>query len=1151
MFILRKMVMILAVVFGIAYPIAHTCGANPIENKTTLDEGFQHPPKSARPSTYYLLLNGYMNRTYMEQELAQLHKMGIRGLCVFDMGGRGRKENLPPSGPAFMSEKWRENFALLVQKAGVLDMDVQLAVSSSWDMGASWVKPEQASKALYHSSLNVTGPTTLNEALPFPDIPKGSPRDSQGRPLYYQEVTVLAIPENERQSAHEFILQLPHPDQIQIDHVVLYNCRSDDSKKYGTLHLFSKDFSIAVSQTDTSDGSFREILRDSLKPNAKPQRFDFPATHAKYIRLHIYNGYNPRFDQIQLGEFEVYSTKGRNVAGSHEADRTQSGAKLIRFSSQAGHSGRWTADNIHDGVLSGPNGSWSSAGPPPLIIKNPAAIINLTDRLDSEGNLKWEVPSGTWTLLRFICANTGERLKVPSPASNGLATDHFSSRATEDYLRHLTDLLHQKLGDFRTTSLKQLYLPSYEVRGAIWTTDFIGKFKKYRNYDPTRYLPALLGYVIENQEVTDRFVYDFRKTLGDLLVDAYYRTASTSAHRVGLGVEAESGGPGPPVHQVPVDALKALGAIDEMRGEFWPWRQQSDALWVVKETACAAHVYGRRRVHMEAFTGFYHWESGPFELKPAADRAFCEGMNHVVWHTCSHQSPEAGKPGWVYGAGTHLTPNLIWWPKAKSFIDYLSRCSYMLQQGWFVADVCYYYGDQGSNFVPPKHIDPSLGYGYDYDVANPEVILNRLSVRNDRITLPDGMQYELLVLPDRDDIDLQVLRKLADLVKAGATIVGPKPTRSDGLHDYRSRDQQVKQLADSLWGNCDGKTVFENSLGKGKVIWRRSLRDILLKRKIGPDFQYDNREDGAEIDFIHRRTSKADIYFVSNKKQRAETIDAQFRVTGKAPELWDPDTGRIRNLPIYQTTSRGIRVTLHLPPAGSIFVVFRKTADRPHLITSDAGITVNSVTEKHIRIDAFQNGRHPMKTSDGRTIEIAITQIPSAQELTGPWKVYFPTSSGVPESVPFTTLKSWTEHDNTHIRYFSGIARYEKEVTIPADWLGMNRKLYLDLGRLWAVGDIRLNGQSLGIVWKPPYRVDITHVAQAGANRLEIDIANTWANRLIGDAHLPQDQRYCRTNITGSGTPRRAWKDILLHESGLLGPVTLVPAVVKTITITE
>ncbi len=753
--------------------------------------------------------------------------------------------------------------------------------------------------------------------------------------------------------------------------------------------------------------------------------------------------------------------------------------------------------------------------------------------------------------MRFVCANTGERLKVPSPNSDGLATDHFNAEATRAFIQTIIDRLEKRLGNLSEAGIKQLYLPSYEVVGAKWTPDFLEQFQHYRSYDMTRYLPVFAGCIVESEEQTERFLYDFEKTLGELLVDAYYRTASETARRAGLGIEAEAGGPGPPTHNVPVDALQALGAIDEMRGEFWPWRSERDGLWVVKETACAAHVYGHRRVHMEAFTGFHHWASGPLFLKPSADRAFCEGMNHVVWHTASHQPPEAGQPGWVYGAGTHLTPNLIWWPMAEPFLDYLARCSYLLQQGLFVGDVCYYYGDQGSNFVPPKHVSPSLGFGYDYDVANPEVILNRMSVRDGRITLPDGMQYELLVLPDRDDIDLAVLRKLEQLIRSGATIVGPKPVRTGGLSDYPQRDQQVKALADRIWGACDGKSVMHHRYGQGQVIWGPSLREILLARNVQPDFQFSSERDDCRLDYIHRRAPTADIYFLRNMQSQPAQVRATFRVTGKVPEFWFPDSGEIRPCRVYQQAGGVVHVPLSLAADGSLFVVFRNREQRPHLTAAAAGIEVLATPDGRIRLVAQQNGSYPLQRSDGKELSVTFAGLPAAIELTRPWKLEFLSGRGAPASVDVDSLTSWTEFDQANIKYYAGIGRYETTFDVPASWTAQGRRVRLDLGRLWAVGRVRVNDDDLGVVWKPPYQLDVTRSVRSGSNRLVVEVANTWSNRLVGDALLPVGQRIGRTNITRSGTPGKPWKQVPLHVSGLMGPVQLVPAVEKIISISE
>ena len=702
-------------------------------------------------------------------------------------------------------------------------------------------------------------------------------------------------------------------------------------------------------------------------------------------------------------------------------------------------------------------------------------------------------------------------------------------------------------GICQQAGIKQLYLPSYEVVGAKWTPDFLEQFQHYRRYDMTGFLPVFAGCQIVSEDQTMRFLYDFEKTLGDLLVDAYYRTASETAHQAGLGIEAEAGGPGPPVHQVPVDALKAQGAIDEMRGEFWPWRPERNGLWVVKETACAAHVYGHPRVHMESFTGFYHWAEGPFFLKDSADRAFCEGMNHVVWHTSSHQPPEAGKPGWVYGAGTHLTPNLVWWPMAKPFLDYLARCSYMLQQGLFVGDVCYYYGDQGSNFVPPKHVDPSLGSGFDYDVANPEVVLDRMTVRDGHLTLPDGMQYELLVIPDRRDFDLQVLQKLEQLVLQGATIVGAKPTRSNGLTEYPQRDAQVREVADRLWGDCDGQRVREHAYGQGRVIWGRPLREILGQRGVGPDFQYESPNAECRLDFIHRRTAAADIYFVRNMLAAPAQFAATFRVGRKTPELWHPETGEIRECAVYEQSDEGTRVPLSFDPHGSVFVVFRKPAASLHLTSAVPATAVWPASPDEVRVTTSRNGPCQLHCSDGRRIQVEFPLLPPAIELTEPWTVRFLSGLGAPDSITMPQLSSWTDHENQFIQYYSGIARYETTFRLPDSWMEQGRGVRLDLGRLWAVGRVRLNGQSLGVLWRPPYRVDVTGAVRPGDNQLEVDVANTWSNRLIGDAQLPEEKRFCQTNVTSSGTPGRPWKQIPLHESGLLGPVQLIPLATQTV----
>jgi hypothetical protein len=999
---------------------------------------------------------------------------------------------------------------------------------------------------LYQAELTVQGPGIFDQLFPMPSLPAKTPRGDRGRPLFQQEVAVLAIPADTRLPGHDFVFQLDPPGLQTLDHAVLYNTPCEDPGEYGGQHLFTKDFSIAISTGKPTEADFREVLQASLEPTTDPQRFDLPPVEALYVRLRLKSGHNSNSDRIQLGEFELFNKEGTNVVASHVVDRSRDGAQLLRAVSALGQDRTWTAGNIHDGAKSAAHGSWSSAGAPPIVVKDPNSIVDLTDRLGPDGRLKWEIPAGTWLITRFVCLNTGETLKVPSPNSNGLATDHLSAEATSVFLNYLIAQLESEVGDLSQTALKQLYLASYEVRGPIWTPNMLEQFRGYRGYDLKPFLPALSGHMIANTEITQRFMYDYRKTLGDLLVDAYYRTAVETAHSAGLGIESEAGGPGPPIHQVPVDALKAQGTIDEVRGEFWPKRPQAHQLWVVKETACAAHIYGKRRVHMEAFTSMHHWQDGPIDLKPSADRALCEGTNHFVWHTASHLPPEAGKPGWVYGAGTHLNTNLIWWPKAKAFLDYLARCSFMLQQGLFVGDVCYYYGDQGYNFVPPKHVDPSLGYGFDYDVTNRDVILNRMRVVDGRITLPDGMNYALLVLPNREDIDLDVLKKLVELVEAGATVVGPKPTRSNGLTGYPTRDEEVRNLAELLWGPCDGKTVREHQFGRGRVIWGRSLREILQGDGVGPDFSFRSAQRDTDIDFIHRKTDDADIYFVRNKRDRWEDILGTFRVERRGVELWHPDTGQVVRQFEYRETGQGTEIPLVLPPHGSVFVVFRDAAPAVgalgvHARRKSEGFRATRVVDwdgNRVGLRVFEPGQYAVTLDDGRSCLLEATSIPKAVTVQGPWNVQFPADHQTTCEVSMEQLVSWTEIPRDDVCYFSGTATYQRTIELPPDWLDENRHVYLDLGRLWAVGEVFLNGQSLGVVWKPPYVVDLTAAAKAGSNDLVVSVSNTWSNRLVGDAKLGEGNT--RTNISHS--KGSAWKNTPLLESGLFGPVRLIPA---------
>jgi hypothetical protein len=517
----------------------------------------------------------------------------------------------------------------------------------------------------------------------------------------------------------------------------------------------------------------------------------------------------------------------------------------------------------------------------------------------------------------------------------------------------------------------------------------------------------------------------------------------------------------------------------------------------------AAHIYGLPIVAVEAFTHMLsHWIMYPARLKPNADDVFIDGANHFIWHTFSASPPEFGKPGIIYWAGTHVNPNVTWWEQSKAFFDYLARCQHMLQQGLPVNDVVVYTSSRNNSIWGhdekwSNSASLVLGKGYKHDVISREALLERLSAKAGRLVLPDGVSYKLLVVDlDEDDIAPEVLTKIDALARAGAMVVLGKrrPNVAPGLKDYPAADAKVRQLAGQLWG--DGSQPFRKPLGQGVVIGGTPVEEALAKAGLPPDFE-------GPFQFTHRQGGGTDIYFIAGEG----TAECTFRVKGREPELWDAVTGQLRPADAYRTTADGrTTITLTLPKYGSVFVVFRKPGP-------------------------------PARAAR------AARALPAPVELTGPWDVRFPAGWGAPESATFSSLVPWYEHPVEGIKFFSGTATYRKTFDLTAAQ-ARQPSARLSLGEVKHIASIRLNGKSLGIVWTAPWTVDLAGAAKTGKNELEIDVTNVWVNRLVGDAALPEAQRFTKTHARrepGVKYPRPSLAGYLatdpLVRSGLMGPV--------------
>ncbi|MFY9153189.1 MAG: glycosyl hydrolase, partial [Prolixibacteraceae bacterium] len=790
-------------------------------------------------------------------------------------------------------------------------------------------------------------------------------------------------------------------------------------------------------------------------------------------------------------------------------------------------------------------------------------IIDLTTYF-RDGNLNWNAPAGDWTIIRYGYTCTGARTSTNSDGWEGLSVDHLSPEAFDLFSKTvITPLIKaaQEVGN----SVKFLQTDSWEMDNVSWTANFPAEFRKFRGYNIAEYLPALAGRIVENRDETNRFLHDFRKTIGDCVTENHYQLFYNLAHQYGMGIHPESGGP----HSAPVDALKVMGISDFPQGEFWAManthRIKDAERLSVRQSACVAHTNGKRFVAAEGPTSIGpQWERSPMDLKGNIDRVFCSGVNRIVWHTFTSSPKEFGQPGNEYFAGTHLNPNVTWWKQSKDFISYLNRSSFLLQQGLFVADVLCYYGDDVPNFVFLKEELPELKFGYDWDKCSKDVILNRLSMEGGKIVLPDGMSYRVLMLPDEKSIDLNVLRKLEQLVKQGMTLIGQKPNEATGLTGFPQNDQELKEITGRMWGNNADTTIVENKYGNGRVIWGKNVNQVLAEMNVQPDLEFKGTHPKTALDYIHRTTSDQEIYLVSNRfaqmahndfeyryltslPDRYEQVECSFRVNGMVPEVWNAITGETEEILVYREENGRTIIPLLFEPEGSKFIVFKTAKQLPHVveILKDGEpvfpeFSFESKTHPYIDFRRIEDvvtaeiqepGTYQVTWSDGRKDQFKSKSGNEQLEFSGEWNIRFDPKWGGPEHVKTDQLKSWTEFQEPGIKYYSGTATYSKSFQLKDQDL-KEHKLILDLGNVKEMASVKINGQQLQVLWAAPFRFDISSFVKAGNNDLEVEVVNMWPNRLIGDSKLPEKQRLTKTNISKFNGPDA---DEFLRISGLMG----------------
>jgi hypothetical protein len=1099
--------------------------APPVAPQPSLEEQFRDPPNSARPRVWWHWMNGNITKDGIAKDFAWMKRVGIGGMQNFDAALM--TPHIVDKRLVYMTPEWKDAFRFAASEADRLGMELTIAASPGWsETGGPWVKPEDGMKKLVWSETTLVGGKRFSGKLaappsntgPFQTLVPGVGIDGalggekpKALPQVYGDVRILAYPVASAKAltpvsakdgsgkVHD-VAKLADVDVaagveisrtgggahpvLTLDYGKRITAQSVSLFAPGAAAMFVGALYSPRLEASDNGTDWRQVV--DLETSLVPVSYSFAPTRARYFRVEFLPKKSVAMQMGATAPGLAMDFDLAKVLGS-PADKPMmigdvrlfAEPRVDRYETKAGFA---VAHDYY--ALTNPNDSATGFAP--------GKVIDLTSQMKPDGTLDWTPPKGKWRVLRLGYSLLGTQNHPAPPEATGLEVDKFDGPAVRRYLEHYIGMYRDASGGLiGKRGVQAILTDSIEVGASNWTPKMIEQFTRLRGYDPTPWLPALTGALIGSRADSDKFLYDYRRTIADLLASEHYGTVAKVAHENDLKIYGE--------------------ALEDRRpslGDDMAMRRHADipmaAMWTharkdgpkltyiadIKGAASVAHVYGQNLVAAESMTAFMNpWNYGPADLKRVIDLEFVTGVNRPVVHTSVHAPLDDKIPGLsLFIFGQYFNRHDAWAELAKPWVDYMSRNSLMLQQGRNVADVAYFYGEEGPlTALYSDKLVADAPKNNAYDFVNADVVLSALRNDGNELVTPGGARYKALYLGGSSKkMTLPVLKRIAELAEGGATIVGQAPESSPSKGDDPAA---FNALVAKLWRGGDTYPI-----GKGQVTMVQ-IDAALAQIKVGPDFRFTGGQEGADIPFLHRKLADGDSYYLVNRLDRAETIEARFRVTGKAPELWDAKSGTSEPVS-YRIEGGETIVPLTLAADGSVHVVFRKPA------VADA---------------------------------MAIKKLApvSLAKLDGPWQVAFQPGRGAPVSATLQQLAPLNENADPAIKYFSGMATYTKEFTTPRGW-APGQPLSIDLGNAREVAEVSVNGKVAGTAWHAPYRVDISGVAKAGKNTLSIRVANLWVNRLIGDA-----QPGVKDKITFTTLPTYK-ADAPLRTAGLIGPVELV-----------
>lgn len=1091
--------------------------------KDSLYKNFVNPPNAAKPRVWWHWMNGNITVDGIRKDLEWMHRVGIGGFQNFDASLM--TPQIVAKRLTYMTPEWKDAFRFTTQLADSLHLEMAIAGSPGWsESGGSWVKPQDGMKKFVWTETRVkAGASNIKLVAPagttgpFQNIAIqpgfGETVDPSKAPVFYKDVAIVAykVADADKSlsylgavvtsSAGNFTLQqltdgdvgtsvlLPR-DSVKGFAWIQFAFPQPQTIKAITMVGGGEPgvFGMGASPIDSrkleiSDDGVNFKFVCNIPPGAiLEQTIAIPATTAKYFRVTVKN---PPTQMNALAAMVGMDVKPVTPPGTEIAEIYLHPADVIdRYEEKAAFA---PVGDLTKKITTTSDDAVSTTD-----------IIDLTNKMSADGTLNWTPPQGEWKIVRFGYSLLGIDNHPASPEATGLEVDKLDPVAVKNYFENYLDQYKSATGGLMGSKggLQFMITDSWEAGAQNWTANLPAEFLKRRGYSIVPWLPVLTGTIVQSADASEKFLFDFRKTLSEMVAEYHYDALTKILAAHGMKRYSESHEDGRALIADGMD-VKRTAAVP--MSALWtpnPFINQNDQTKYtadIRESASVAHIYGQNLVAAESLTALgvpnSAWSYSPEILKPSADLELASGLNRFVIHCSTHQPTDDKIPGLGLGPfGQWFNRHETWAEQAGAWTAYLSRSSYMLQQGKFIADIVYYYGEDNNITNLYRYGLPAIPEGYNFDFINADALIKLLTVKDGKLVTSSGMSYRVLVLDSNATrMSLPVLRKLNVLVKAGATITGVKPTTPLGLADDT---EEFTKLVNEIWNS-----------NNTKVYTGKKLDEVLNTLHVAPDFVYSKPQSNTKLLYVHRKTSDRDIYWVDSRTDNVEDIEATFRVAGKVPELWFAETGKTETLS-YSIENGVTKVKLHMEPHDAFFIVFKDKAVK-------------------------------------NSVEIPAVTVNELATIDGSWNVSFQKNRGAPASAIFNKLISYTDNTDAGIKYFSGTAAYTKTITAAASWFTKDAELWLNLGDVKNLAEVIVNGKSLGILWKKPFRINISGALKPGENKLEIRVTNLWVNRLIGD-----QQPGVTNKITYTTMPFYQASSKLL-PSGLLGPVKIMEVIRK------